>query len=50
MHVFIHNHPNTGATFYDLLLFPFIQVWRDLSQDSIFFCISLFEWLEQMWI
>ena len=36
MHVFIHNHPNAGARFYDLLLFLFIQVWRDLSRDSIF--------------
>ena len=36
MHLFIHNHPNTSETFYDLLLFQFTQVWRDVARDSIF--------------
>jgi hypothetical protein len=36
MHLFIHNHPNTSDTFYDLLLFQFTQVWRDVARDSIF--------------
>jgi len=49
MHLFIHNHPNTSDTFYDLLLFQFTQVWRGVARDSIF-CMSLFDWLEQKWI
>ena len=28
MPLFIHNHPNTSDTFYDLLLFQFTQVWQ----------------------
>jgi hypothetical protein len=34
MYLFIHNHPNTSDTFYDLL-FQFTQVWRDVARDSI---------------
>ena len=33
MHLFIHNHQNTSDTFYDWLLFQFIQVWRGVARE-----------------
>jgi hypothetical protein len=44
MHLFIHNHPNTSDTFYDLLLFQFTQVSRDVARDSILVWAFLIGW------
>jgi hypothetical protein len=44
IHLFIHNHPNTSDTFYDLLLFQFTQVWLagwGVARDYILVCAFL---------